>query len=357
MAKKATPAKKASPKKAAPKKAVAKKAVVKKATKEAPKKIASKAPAKKAAAKKVAAKKVAAKAVKKAAPKATPKANKKTPKKVAGKTQVKKAVAKKVAKVAPKKATPKKAVVKKVNTKKVAPKKEKKVSPPKVVAPKKVAPKKVSKGAPEKTISRRAVIVETKEKISKPPVAISEKSKAYKPQAPTDIKTIRNTENKVLGHRAIHELNVAKDSKKEVAPVKKKKKSLLDSKNGDDTFIRYSDVDLAEFKKLIEEKIVKARTELSYLQGLITRQDDSGTEDTENRYASMEDGSVTNQREQLNQMAGRQINFIGHLENALVRIENKTYGICRVTGKLIDKKRLLAVPHATLSKEAKDSRS
>jgi len=113
---------------------------------------------------------------------------------------------------------------------------------------------------------------------------------------------------------------------------------------------------LDKFKKVIIEKMEKARTELKYLQGLITRKDDSGTDDTENRYASMEDGSMANQREQLNQMAGRQIQFINNLEKALVRIQNKTYGICRETGTLISKKRLMAVPHATLSKAAKDAR-
>ncbi|MBX5437971.1 MAG: TraR/DksA family transcriptional regulator [Thermoflavifilum sp.] len=120
---------------------------------------------------------------------------------------------------------------------------------------------------------------------------------------------------------------------------------------------RYSDAELQEFKELILKKLEAARQELAYLQGLITRKDEMGTEDTENKYMSMEDGSGTLEREQLNQMASRQIQFIDHLEKALVRIENKTYGICRVTGKLIDKARLRAVPHATLSIEAKKALS
>ena len=90
-----------------------------------------------------------------------------------------------------------------------------------------------------------------------------------------------------------------------------------------------------------------------YLQGLITRKDETGTDDTDNRFNHMEDGSGAMEREQLSQLAGRQIQFINHLEKAMMRIENKTYGICRVTGKLIDKARLRAVPHATLSIEAK----
>ncbi|WP_235938219.1 TraR/DksA C4-type zinc finger protein [Chitinophaga solisilvae] len=120
---------------------------------------------------------------------------------------------------------------------------------------------------------------------------------------------------------------------------------------------RYSDADLQEFRELIQKKLESAKKELIYLQGLITRKDEAGTDDTENKYMSMEDGSGSQEREQLNQMASRQIQFIDHLEKAMMRIENKTYGICRVTGKLIDKARLRAVPHATLSIEAKLAKS
>lgn len=120
---------------------------------------------------------------------------------------------------------------------------------------------------------------------------------------------------------------------------------------------RYSDEELNEFKDLIVGRLDAARKELIYLQGLITRKDEAGTEDTENRYMNMEDGSGAMEREQLAQLASRQIQFINHLEKALMRIENKTYGICRVTGKLIDKARLRAVPHATLSIEAKKTMS
>lgn len=118
---------------------------------------------------------------------------------------------------------------------------------------------------------------------------------------------------------------------------------------------RYSDAELKEFKEIIVKKLESAKKELTYLQGLITRKDEAGTDDTENKYISMEDGSGTMEREQLNQLASRQIQYIDHLEKALMRIENKTYGICRVTGKLIDKARLKAVPHATLSIEAKQA--
>ncbi len=116
--------------------------------------------------------------------------------------------------------------------------------------------------------------------------------------------------------------------------------------------MRYSDSDLVEFREIINKKLDAAKKELAYLQGLITRRDEGGDMD-EARYMTMEDGSVSMEREQLSQMASRQITFIDHLEKATMRIENKTYGVCRVTGKLIDKARLRAVPHATLSIEAK----
>ncbi|HEX8356559.1 MAG TPA: TraR/DksA C4-type zinc finger protein [Segetibacter sp.] len=117
--------------------------------------------------------------------------------------------------------------------------------------------------------------------------------------------------------------------------------------------MRYSDAELQEFRDLINKKLDAAKKELGYLQGLITRRDEMGGDETDNRYMTMEDGGMSMEREQLSQMASRQITFIDHLEKAIMRIENKTYGICRVTGKLIDKARLRAVPHATLSMEAK----
>jgi len=117
--------------------------------------------------------------------------------------------------------------------------------------------------------------------------------------------------------------------------------------------MRYSDVELTEFRELINTKLGAAKRELTYLNGLISRKDTMSGEDSDNRYMTMEDGSLSMEREQLNQMASRQIDFIAKLEKAMMRIENKTYGICRVTGNLIDKARLKAVPHATLSMDAK----
>ncbi len=121
--------------------------------------------------------------------------------------------------------------------------------------------------------------------------------------------------------------------------------------------MRYSDSELHEFKTLIQRKLESAKKELAYLQGLITRKDEMGGDNDDGRYMTMEDGSLSMEREQLSQMASRQITFIDHLEKAIMRIENKTYGVCRVTGKLIEKARLRAVPHATLSMEAKTSKT
>jgi len=117
--------------------------------------------------------------------------------------------------------------------------------------------------------------------------------------------------------------------------------------------VKYNDVDLAEFRELISKKLEAAKKELTYLQGLITRKDEMGGDNDDARYMTMEDGTMSMEKEQLSQMASRQITYIDHLEKAINRIDNKTYGICRVTGKLIDKARLRAVPHATLSLEAK----
>ena len=117
--------------------------------------------------------------------------------------------------------------------------------------------------------------------------------------------------------------------------------------------VKYNDTELTEFRDLINKKLEAAKKELAYLQGLITRKDEMGGDNDDSRYMTMEDGTMSMEKEQLSQMASRQITYIDHLEKAIMRIENKTYGICRVTGKLIDKARLRAVPHATLSLEAK----
>ncbi|GIV34922.1 MAG: hypothetical protein KatS3mg031_2457 [Chitinophagales bacterium] len=119
---------------------------------------------------------------------------------------------------------------------------------------------------------------------------------------------------------------------------------------------RYSDAELEEFKSLIMEKLEAARKELKYLHEQINRTAELGGDDSDTKFTGLEDGTGTSEKEYLSQMASRQIQYIDHLEKALVRIANKTYGICRETGKLISKERLRAVPHATLSIEAKKAK-
>jgi len=183
------------------------------------------------------------------------------------------------------------------------------------------------------------------------------KKTAVKELVPVIEKSVAKKENK-------EDKKAAKAPKKVVVPKLSTKsavkyqpdftKSVLDTPAIEKatSVIRYSDNDLTEFKEIILRKLDAAKKELAYLQGLITRRDEGGDMD-EGRYMTMEDGSVSMEREQLSQLASRQITFIDHLEKALMRVENKTYGICRVTGHLIDKARLRAVPHATLSIEAK----
>lgn len=118
--------------------------------------------------------------------------------------------------------------------------------------------------------------------------------------------------------------------------------------------IRYSDDDLKEFEALIHEKLEEARRNLDELRRSLSHEDDNSTDDTSPTFKMMEDGSETMSREETAQLAARQEKFIMNLENALMRIKNKTYGICRETGKLISKERLRLVPHATLSIEAKN---
>jgi RNA polymerase-binding transcription factor DksA len=369
-AKKAAPTKKAAPvkktvatKKAAP--APAKK-TASKPTKPAPKKAA--APAKKTAPAKVV--KKAAAPAKPAAKKAAPK--KATPQKVVAKAKsapAKKVVAKPVAKkVAPakapaKKSLPAKSVVKPVVKKNIAPAKP---------AAKPSAPKAVTKAAP---VVKKEVVMEKPIKKN-----VSEKEKkAAKPAAPPKRKVNQNVitavpsarseivdavrqlprkttpkPGVVIAHRKIEKKVTEEEPGLTMKEYNPTLRSLLDEpEQSSGPVYRYSDEELNEFKELITKRLDSARKELGYLQGLITRKDETGTDDTDNRFNHMEDGSGAMEREQLSQLAGRQIQFINHLEKAMMRIENKTYGICRVTGKLIDKARLRAVPHATLSIEAK----
>ena len=116
---------------------------------------------------------------------------------------------------------------------------------------------------------------------------------------------------------------------------------------------RYTDAELAEFKDIIHKKLEKAQKDYDLLKAAITHSESNDTEDTSPTFKVLEEGATTLSREEAGKLAQRQLKFIQHLKAALIRIENKTYGVCRVTGKLIAKERLRAVPHATLSIEAK----
>ena len=308
----------------------------------------------KPAAKKTAPKKIAA-PVKKTVP--AKKQAKPVPKKVA-KPVAKKAVAKPVAKKPVAKPVAKKAAAKPAAQKTVTKPVGKKMVPPvKSKLPNKPVPKKIVSKSAAPTPKKSVVAPKT------PPQIMTKKSEdkipAAKPvatkQTPAGPKaTAKNPKDiKIAPAKpvAIPKINT-KTSRKYQPDFTK---SVLDQPKNDPgaPIVRYNDTDLAEFRDLIQRKLGAAKKELAYLQGLITRKDEMGGDESDNRYMTMEDGSLSMEREQLSQMASRQITFIDHLEKALMRIENKTYGICRVTSKLIDKARLRAVPHATLSIEAK----
>jgi RNA polymerase-binding transcription factor DksA len=199
----------------------------------------------------------------------------------------------------------------------------KKVSKPKVKKTKPIAKKAAKQAGSSKQAKKKVIAKKPKVKATKPAKPA--------PKAKIPLKSPVKAAEKVKSHPAIKN-NKAKGKTQKT---------------------RYSDPELAEFRQLILEKLEAAKKELKYLQEQISRSGDNTADDTENKYASMDDGGSSMEREYLNQMAARQRLYLDHLDKALVRIQNKTYGICRVTGKLIDKERLRAVPHATLSMEAK----
>jgi len=277
----------------------------------------------------------------------------------------KKAPAKKLAKPAKKLAKPAKKVAK--PAKKVAPAKKpviKKPAPKKPVAKAKPAPKKVAKpvkparpaGGKAAPVSKKIVKPAPKKAVApnKPMPKKKEVSKAAAKPAPAKVSIPQRAKDiKIIPAKPVVLPKINTKTSRKYQPDFTK--SVLDQVKNDPgaPIIRYSDNDLQEFRDLIQRKLESAKKELAYLQGLITRKDEMGGDNDDARYMTMEDGSMSMEREQLSQMASRQITFIDHLEKALMRIENKTYGICRVTGRLIDKARLRAVPHATLSIEAK----
>ena len=120
--------------------------------------------------------------------------------------------------------------------------------------------------------------------------------------------------------------------------------------------VRYSDNDLAEFKQVIVKKLEQARADYELLRANITHSNDNDTQDTSPTFKVLEEGATTLSKEETSRLAAHQVKFIRNLEMALVRIENKTYGVCKTTGKLIPKERLFRVPHATECIEAKEAR-
>ncbi|XVJ66649.1 MAG: TraR/DksA family transcriptional regulator [Lacibacter sp.] len=271
---------------------------------------------------------------KKTAKPAAKKAAKPAPKKAA-----KPAAKKPAAKPAPKKAAPKPAAKKPV-AKKPAPKPTPKVTKPASKPVSKTPVKPVAKKEEKKPVPAPKPVVETAIKPTvKQAIQNLKKEAKEKAKKPAELKPVKTSVSTSVKYQPDFTRSVLDSSREEEKPQ--------------GPIVRYSDADLTEFRELIQRKLEAAKKELLYLQGLITRKDEMGGDDGDGRYMTMEDGSVSMEREQLSQMASRQITYIDHLEKALMRIENKTYGICRVTGKLIDKARLRAVPHATLSIEAK----
>jgi len=303
------PAKKVAAKKPAPKKKVVKPT----------KKVSAKKPAKPV-------KKVVAKVVAKKAVKPVKKAAAKKPTKPVKKAQAKKVVAKPIKKVVAKKAVkPTKKVVAKPVTKKVAPAKPevRKIVP----TVKKVVVQKQAPVKPAPVSVKQTQPVVTKKKTQDDAWDDDDEKKMYKDE-PMVVEYKTPTVAKPLGPTPTPHINT-------------------------DSRTRYSDQELKEFKELILKKLDEATKDLELLRNTLSHKDDHGTDDTSPTFKLLEDGSDVLSKEETSHLANRQEKFIQNLQNALIRVENKTYGICRVTGKLISKERLKSVPHATLAIEAK----
>ena len=279
-------------------------------------------------------------------------------KKAAAKKPVKKAPAKKVVKkAAPTKKVVKKAAPTKKVVKKAAPAKKavKKAAPTKKSAPVKKVVKKVApaKKAPAKKAPAKKVVAKpaakkvaaVKKVVAKAPAKVVAKAPEKKAIAKA-VAIVKTPAVKMETIKPI-ELKVA------VAPPVKIVKEAMIEKVKPTVTQRYNDADLQEFKGLIVKKLVDAREELINLQAQILNTNENGTDDTGASFKMLEDGSETLAKEESANLAARQKKFIEQLEMALIRVENKTYGICRITGKLIAKERLRAVPHTTQSMEAK----
>lgn len=266
--------------------------------------------------------------------------NKKSPAKASKKTKKAKPVAKTKKPVA---AKPKKAVARKA---KPAPKKNKpKKATPKVSAPKAAAPKAASPKGP--SLSKAAPKPAQKKIAEKKVVAKKAPASVRKSHPASEQSTAQATSAAKIAAAA--QLNFFQMPNQRPMAHKPAKPS---STSQDKT--RYSEEELKEFQVLINRKLEKAREEYKILKETLNRNNDEGTDATSGGNTKvLEDGAETAEKENLSQLAARQQKYITNLENALVRIKNGTYGICSVTGKLISKERLIAVPHTTQSIEAK----
>ena len=246
-----------------------------------------------------------------------------------------------------KKPAAKKTVAKKAAVKPKAKKAVKKSVKPVKKVVKKVAPKKAA--AKSKPVKKPAKKVVKKVIASKPKPAHKKAAvKKAAPKAKVQPKKVEKPVSKNLAKSLTKASVSIKPQAQQPMMQQPLQKDLKPLTKEEATLVRYSDKELEEFKQIILDKIEKAKEEIAFYQDQIRT-----TSESETKFVSLDDGSVTSERESMNQIIGRQQKLIVHLENALVRIQNKTYGICRETGKLIPKDRLRAVPHATLSVEAK----
>jgi RNA polymerase-binding transcription factor DksA len=329
--------------------------------------------------------KKAAKPANKAAAKPAAKKNAKPAKKVV--KLIKKAAAKKPAKpakkAAAKKPSPSKTVGKKVAASKTsitgnkAAVKKAVKAPAKPVAKKQAESKRpVSKTvSPAKPVKKEGVIkkvvnavknilggknvkkIEAAPKTAAKPTQPAPASKAQTPQKPVSTGASkvekREVKREVKQEAKVEVMEKKKPESSAKQPVNKNLKTQPKPQVNTDTRTRYSDAELKEFKDLILKKLEEAKKDYELLKSTLSHKDDHGTDDTSPTFKLLEDGSDVLSKEETAHLAARQEKFIQALQNALIRIENKTYGICRVTGKLISKERLRSVPHATLSIDAK----
>jgi RNA polymerase-binding transcription factor DksA len=212
----------------------------------------------------------------------------------------------------------------------------------KKTTPKKAAPAKKAGAAKAKGAAKPKPKAAAKPAKSKPAPKPAVKKPAAKPVA---TKTPARPASKPVTAKPIAGVKVALT--RPVAHIAKKSNVVEDNRT------RYSDAELKEFKVLIHKKLEEATRDYELLKNTLSHKDDHGTDDTSPTFKLLEDGSDVLSKEETAHLAARQEKYIQNLKNALIRIENKTYGICRVTGKLIPKERLRSVPHATLSIDAK----